>query len=141
MAKASPSQRTLHLCKQFGWTVQIVERWNAFARVRQDLFGVIDLVAVTNHPDKPNSIIGIQTTSGSNHSARIEKSLAEPRLNSWMKAGGRFHVWSWAKKGDRGARKLWTVRIDEIKLVDGKPVIIDVTGKFVLDHKISYSYE
>ena len=35
--------------KRRGFIAQIVERWNPFARVRQDLFQVIDIVADALH--------------------------------------------------------------------------------------------
>jgi len=88
-----------------GYIVNVVEKWNAFARIRQDLYGCIDIVGMKEGV----GIVGIQTTSGSNHSARVKKSMAEPRLALWLKCGGKFEVWSWAKK-TQGKRKLWTVR-------------------------------
>lgn len=110
MAKTSPTSRTLQELKRLGFAAQVVERWNAFAKKRIDLFGIIDVVAI-----KPGvGIIGIQATSGTNHAARRTKSLAEPRLRLWLESGGRFEVWSWAKQGARGARKLWELRREEI---------------------------
>lgn len=62
----------------------------------------------------PGEIIGIQATSGTNHAARIAKAKAEPRLRHWVDAGGRFEIWSWAKRGARGKRKTWTLRTEEV---------------------------
>ena len=45
---STPTARTLATMRQEGWTVQVVERWNPHARIRQDLFGWADLLAV--HP-------------------------------------------------------------------------------------------
>ena len=44
----SPTQRTLKRLRDSGDypLVTIVERWNAFAKIRQDLFGIIDLLAI-----------------------------------------------------------------------------------------------
>ncbi len=106
----SPTQRTLAECKRRGWTAAVVERYNPHARVRVDLFGVIDLVAIT-----PGGILGIQACAGSSHSARREKILSEPRVALWLKAGGLLAVWSWAKRGARGERKLWQLREESIK--------------------------
>lgn len=103
----SPTQRTLAECRKRGWTAGIVEKWNMHARIRQDLFGCIDIVALT-----PNGILGIQACAGSSHAARMTKSLAEPRLAEWLKAGGAFEVWSWSKRGPRGKRKTWTLRAE-----------------------------
>ena len=43
---SSPTQRSLKLLRDEGYTAQVVERWNPHARVRQDLFGVIDTAAM-----------------------------------------------------------------------------------------------
>ena len=106
----SPTQRTLARLREDGWTAQVVERWNPHARIRQDLFGVIDIVAIK--PGLP--ILGIQACAGASHAARRTKALAEPRLLTWLAAGGKFEVWSWAKRGPRGERKVWTLRRDEV---------------------------
>lgn len=109
----TPTQRTLALLRQEGWICQVVEKWNAHARKRVDLFGIIDIVAL-----KPGIILGVQTTSGAGHSARIAKARAEPRLRDWLCAGGRFEVISWAKRGKRGKRKLYQVRKQRLTLRD-----------------------
>ena len=118
----SPTQRALAECRKRGYEAQVVERWNWHAKKRVDLFGCIDLVAVTpRHPD-PNiadmtgAIIGIQVTSGTNHAARIAKIKAEPRMAAWAKAGGLVWVWSFAKRGKRGKRKTWALRETEVVL-------------------------
>lgn len=108
---STPTQRTIALLRKSGWTVAIVERWVPHARKKIDLFGLIDILAI-----RPGQVMGVQTTSGSNHAAHVSKALAEPRLKRWLEAGGRFVIWSWSKKGARGKRKLWTVRKQEIKL-------------------------
>lgn len=105
----TPTQRTLAECKRLGYTAQVVERWNQYARVRVDLFGVIDIVALT-----PDGILGIQACAGASHAARLKKSLDEPRLHTWIASGGLFAVWSWAKRGARGKRKTWTLRAEAI---------------------------
>ena len=92
MTKTSPTQRTLSLCKRHGWTCQVVERWNSFARVRQDLFGFIDLVAMDG-----KTIIGIQATSGSNVSARLRKIAENPKSAEWLQSGARLFVHGWRK--------------------------------------------
>jgi hypothetical protein len=101
----SPTQRTLAECKKRGWIAQVVERFNSFTKRRHDLFGCIDIVAIT-----PTGIMGIQATSGTNHSSRIAKAEQEPQIAAWLGAGAQFEVWSWAKRGERGKRKRWTLR-------------------------------
>lgn len=105
MAKVSPTQRSLAECRKRGWVCQVVEHWNAYAKIRVDLFGVIDILACT-----PEGILGIQATSDANVSARVAKAEAEPRLQAWFQSGGRFAVWGWGKKGPRGKVKHWTLR-------------------------------
>lgn len=103
----SPTQRALAECKKRGWTAQVVERWNTWAKKRIDLFGCIDIVAIT-----PTGILGIQVTSGTNHASRRTKILGEPRVRDWTYAGGLFELWSYTKRGERGARKLWALRTE-----------------------------
>lgn len=116
----SPTQRTLAECRKRGLTAQVVERWNQHARVRVDLFGVIDLVAIVP-PDgdilsgqqlRAGAILGIQATTGPNHASRRTKILAEPRAREWVDAGGRLELWSWSQRGAAGKRKLWTLRVE-----------------------------
>jgi hypothetical protein len=38
----SPTQLSLKKLREEGYTVAVVEHWNSFARIRQDLFGFID---------------------------------------------------------------------------------------------------
>ncbi len=102
----SPTARTLQFLRSTGITCQVVEKWNPHARVRQDLFGAIDIIALIN-----KSIVGIQATSASNHSARARKASDEPRVWEWIACGGQFVVWSWGKKGGVGKRKEWQMRV------------------------------
>lgn len=104
----SPTQRTLALVRSMKMAAQVVERWNPHAKIRQDLFGCIDIVACGA------DIWGIQACAGSSASARVKKSMEQPGLLAWLQAGGRFVVMAWAKRGARGKPKLWTARSIEI---------------------------
>lgn len=117
----TPTQRTLAwLRTDLGAQAAVVEKWNPHARIRQDLFGVIDIVATAN------KIIGVQACASASHSARVKKSLAEPQLVGWLRAGGHFWVMSWGKRGARGKVKRWTSRTTVVILRDGEPVACDV---------------
>lgn len=105
---SSPTQRTLALVRSLDMTAQVVERWNPHAKIRQDLFGCIDIVACGE------DLWGIQACAGSSASARVKKSMEQPGLLAWLRAGGRFVVMAWAKRGARGKPKLWTARCVEI---------------------------
>lgn len=117
---ASPTQRTLAHCRKAQWTAQVVEKWNPHARIRQDLFGCIDLLVLNG------GILGVQACAGSSHSARTKKALAEPRLKTWLLSGGRFEVWSWAKRGPRGQVKRWTLRRTSVELDRARDELLTV---------------
>jgi len=106
----SPTQRTLAHFRSLGFTIQVVERWCNYSRRRIDLFGVIDLVAV--HAEL--GVVGVQACAGASHAARRLKAIDEPKLLTWLQAGGRFEVVSWAKRGARGKRKAWACRREEL---------------------------
>jgi hypothetical protein len=91
-----------------GWPAEVVERWVPFNKTRKDLFGFVDIIAIT-----PGGILGIQATSGSNVAARRTKihTLHVPVLEAWIAAGGKVEVWGWSKRKKRGADgKFWQVR-------------------------------
>jgi hypothetical protein len=110
----TPTQRALKLARGLGWQVAIVEKWNPHAKIRQDLFGVFDLLAVGN-----GKILGIQVSSGSNHAARVRKIREWAGLSDWLSAGGQAEVWTWSKKGPRGKAKVWTLRQEQVTLQSG----------------------
>ena len=65
----SPTTRSLqYLRKQGCELVAVTEKWNPHANIRQDLFGIIDVLAI--HGDR---IIAVQTTSADHVSHRIAK--------------------------------------------------------------------
>ena len=109
----SPTKRALAELKKLGYVCQVVERWCAFSRRRIDLFGVIDIVYLSE-----TSIVGVQVTTASNLAARRTKILAEPRALAWIKAGGILELWSVAKRGARGQRRLWCIIKEEIVAAD-----------------------
>lgn len=101
-----------------GHLVQVVEKWVSVKTmpgggIRRDLFGCIDVIAIMD-----GVIVGIQCGATSGHSGHKKKCLAEPRLTTWLKAGGRFLIHSWAKQGPAGKAKRWTLREEELTLKD-----------------------
>ena len=113
----SPTQRTRDWLKKRGITSQIVERWNVFARKKQDLLGFGDILAVSSR------IVAIQVTSGDHVAHRISKIYAEPRAREWLSAGGLIEVHGWRKCGARGKRKVWSLRRVAIE-VDGMGAMV-----------------
>jgi hypothetical protein len=106
----TPTQRALAFYKELGFVCAVVEKWNPHAKIRQDLYGCIDILCCR----RGVGIIGVQACAGSSHAARRTKACAEPKLAEWLAAGGRFEVISFAKRGARGKRKLWTPKREEL---------------------------
>jgi hypothetical protein len=84
-----------------GYVAESVERWIPQAKIRRDLFGIIDIVGA--HPTE--GIIGIQCTTYSNISARVNKARENDKLPVWLAAGGKFRIHGWRKVNGR-----WAVR-------------------------------
>ena len=93
MAK-TPTQRTLAEMRQRGYACEVVERWNPFAKIRQDLFGFIDVLCLGE-----NEIIGVQATSAGNVAARVRKIAEHDNVAAVRKAGIRLLVHGW--NGDK----------------------------------------
>ena len=106
----TPTQRTLARLRDEGWTAAVTERWNSFAKIRQDLFGFCDVLAIMSAVTPGRGFLAVQCTSGPNVSARVTKLTALPEVRTWLLAGGRCEVWGWSKRGARGQRKTWQVR-------------------------------
>lgn len=110
----SPTARTLKYLKDKGLPCQVVEHFNHWAKVRNDLFGFIDILAL----DLENKqCVGIQVTTASNKSNRIKKILASPLLHAVKGCGIKVEVHAWkkiSKKECALSRKHWGVSIDVI---------------------------
>ena len=106
----SPTQLSLKHLRKLGYTVAITEFWNPYGRVRIDLYGIFDLIAIK---EGEFGVLGIQTTSKSNISARINKAKKNKNLLVWYKAGCNFIVHGWYKKNG-----VWT--LEERELVEKK---------------------
>jgi len=92
MATTSPTQRSLKLLREQGYTCWIVEVYNRFAKKRLDLFNFADILAI-----KPGEILAVQTTTASHLSERIKKITAEPMAKTWCEAGGLIVCHGWRK--------------------------------------------
>lgn len=92
-ASKSPTQRTLAWLRGSGWTCAITEHWNPHAHIRQDLFGVIDVLAIS----KDKGCLGVQACTGTDTARRLGKVLAEPRAKLWIEAGNKLWVIGWRK--------------------------------------------
>lgn len=106
---ASPTQRSLKHLRDAGYQAAVVEHWNPHVRIRQDLFGFIDILAV-----RDGETLGVQATSGSNVSKRIIKIAEHPNYPAVHAAGWRVVVHGWRKN----AKGRWVLR--EVEM--GNPV-------------------
>lgn len=112
----SPTQKSLELIRKEGFTAQVVEHWNSFARCRQDLFGFIDIVAVSA---EYTGVAGVQTTSKKNMGARILKIKKDPVSKVWIAGGNRLFVHGWEKlKNGRYELTKYEITPENIFLVD-----------------------
>ena len=109
----SPTKLSLAELRKRGYMVAVVEKFNPFVKIRQDLWNFGDLLCV--HPINKEFLI-VQTTSdkGGNVSKHKQKVQDNKNLKIWLEAGGKFLIHGWAKKGKAGKRKLWTLR--EVKI-------------------------
>lgn len=86
----------MELLRERGYRVAVVEKWNPHARIRQDLFGFIDLIAL-----KDDETLAVQATSDDNVSKRIDKINDSDALADVRKAGWSIHVHGWKKRKNR----------------------------------------
>lgn len=118
----TPTQRTLQRLRKEGWTAAVTERWNHFSKVRQDLFGFCDVIAV-----KPGQgVLMVQCTSTANKSARVKKIQSLPAAVVCLEAGCRVEAWGWAKRGARGKAKKWTLSVSVLVCQEGEVLEVDV---------------
>lgn len=134
----SPTARSLSQLKKNGYIAAVVEKWNPYARIRQDLFGFIDIVAIQTveklqiKDDVEDGILqvamagvtGVQTTSTPNMLARIKKILAIPEAKIWLQNGNRIIVHGWSKKKTTGKRETYQLKERELTLNDWEPVSV-----------------
>lgn len=100
----SPTQRSLKKLRDEGYTCAIVEHFNSFVRVRQDLFNFIDIVAIK---EGIVGVLGIQTTTRAHVNERLKKIHDNPISQLWLNTKNHIIIHGWSKIGARGKRKLW----------------------------------
>ena len=118
----SPTQRTIRELRNNGRRCAIVEKWNPYVGphgIRQDLFGIIDVLAL----DPEQGVIGVQCcgkTGFSSHWKKMTEEMAQ-ETKDWLETPGtRLELWAWRKvKVKRGGKAMvWRPRIKEITLED-----------------------
>ncbi len=105
----SPVQRSLAEMRGRGWIAAVVEHWNPHAFIRQDLFGIFDLLALTDR-----GILAVQVKGTGDGVVKAQEKMAStPAARRWLDGGGRIEVWVWRKvKLERGKKAMrWRLRI------------------------------
>jgi hypothetical protein len=101
----SPTERSLKRLRDMGYTAAVVEKWNPHARIRQDLFGVVDVIGI-----REGETLAVQATSGSNVSSRVNK-IADHESTTLIRAAGwAFEVHGWRKN----AKGRWECRVVDV---------------------------
>ena len=97
MATKTPTQRSLELLRSRGYTVAVVERSSNFRGVfrRHGLFGIADLIAI-----RPDEVMLVQVTSGSNVSARIKKIADSEHVDAIRDSGMLIFVHGWSRRAN-----------------------------------------
>lgn len=107
----SPLSRSLKYLRENGYVAEKVEKWNSYAKVRQDFGGFADIIAYNEE-----TTLAVQATTTENILARESKIFNLPKLQRWLLSPyRRVEIHGWAKRGGRGKRKTWTLKIKEIK--------------------------
>jgi len=117
----TPTARSLHYLRGRGYHAFVTERWNPYAKIRQDLGGFADIVAWAAPrnalaglaPGMPwVGFVAVQATTTGHLSHRADKIgglVPNPAAVDWIGAGGRLILMGWSLKGPRGKRKTWAL--------------------------------
>ena len=104
MAGKSPTQRSLEYLRELGYHCEIVEKWNPWRKVRQDLWGWCDILAI-----RRDEVLAVQGTSAG-VAARIKKIQESDTVAKVREAGIRVVVHGWTKR----ANGRYALRVEDI---------------------------
>ena len=115
--QVSPTQRTLKALRDQGFVCGMVERWQAQSGVRQDLFGFIDIICMTDA-----GVLAVLSTGTafSEHYKKITHDCAI-HARQWIQMpNARLQLWGWRKvKKVRGGKQMvYRPRVHEFSLQD-----------------------
>ncbi len=102
----SPTTRSIDYLYAQGYSLVVKgEHWNAFARIRQDFAGILDLIAF-----RKGETLGIQVTSRDNMSARARKIAGHENTPHLRDANWRLEIHGW----DKGPDGKWRVKVEDV---------------------------
>jgi hypothetical protein len=104
-ASRSPTQRSLEYLRELGYHCAIVEKWNSFTKVRQDLWGWCDILAI-----RKDEVLAVQVTSGSHVAERIRKIQNSDTVSKVRDAGIRIEIHGWSKN----SKGRYVIRVEDI---------------------------
>jgi hypothetical protein len=104
MANKSPTQRSLEYLREQGYHCEVVEKWNPWKRVRQDLWGWCDILAI-----RRDEVLAVQVTAAG-VAARIKKIQESDTIARVREAGIRVEVHGWTKR----ANGKYALRVEDI---------------------------
>ena len=95
--KLSPTQKTLKALRDRGLVCAIVEKFSAYVGphgIRQDLFGIIDVIALG-----PLGVIGVQSTGNDfpGHHKKLTEERAQECIDWLSTPGTSLELWAWRK--------------------------------------------
>jgi hypothetical protein len=92
-------ERTLAWLREHGYEAAKTEHWNHFAKRKQDLYGFIDVLAVSEH-----HLLAIQVTDDA-HRSEHERKVLNNKVARLLVYHMDIELWSWGLKLTRAKRK------------------------------------
>ena len=114
----SPTQRTIRELGKNGIKCAVVERWNPHVKIHQDLFGIIDIIAL----DVKRGVVGVQSTGSafSEHVKKLRDEKAQETFDWLSIPGTSLELWGWRKvKRVRGGKQMiWKPRVGDFFIME-----------------------
>lgn len=123
MKKPTLRQQAVDLLHCYGWTVEVVERFErppGRPAYRKDLFGFADLLAV-----RPGQTLAVQVCCPGDVPKHLQKLIKIPALKACLAAGWAVEVWGVRKRPVNGSG----IMSRSFSLVGGQAMhsLVDVT--------------
>lgn len=95
----SPTQLTLKKLRDDGYLAAVVEHWNPHAHIRQDLFGIVDVLGI-----RAGETIAVQATTKNHVVERVNKIADHDSTPIIREAGWQFEVHGWHQPKGKGTK-------------------------------------